>query len=182
MLTADIVALLAFIAFALLGVIFGFGWGLKFFTSGIFGIIISIFVCYLIFGLVLDISFVKQLCDDFLNWLNESGSVGSFFASIHTDYIVLAVVLFFIVQICRMLIVKIVKSVVEIKNGVIKALNKVLGAVFFVLVLLAITLIVFQIIAWIGGSVADNFLAKLDGSLFGLDALFENNPLRSIFN
>lgn len=180
MLTADIIALIALLVFVLLGVLLGFGRGLKFFTSGIFGFIISVFVCYLIFGLVLDLGFVKRLCDDFLAWLEQSGSVGSFFASIHIDYVVLAIVLFIIVQIIRIFVVKLVRAVLEINNPVFRVINKVLGAAFFVLVLFAIVLVVFQIVAWIGGTTAQNFLQSLDGSLFGLDALFENNPLLSI--
>ena len=182
MLTADIIVLIAFIVFALLGVIFGFGKGLKFFTGGIFGIIISIFVCYLIFGLVLDLGFVKGLCNSFNEWLQESGSVGSFFASIHIDYVVLAIVLFIIVQIVRIIIVKIIKGVVETNNVVFKVINKVLGVVFFVLLLFAIILIVFQIAAWIGGDTSANFLAKLNGSFFGLDYVYENNPLLSVIS
>lgn len=182
MLTADIVIMVAFIVFVLLGVILGFGRGLKFITSGIFGIIISIFVCYLIFGLVLDISFVKDLCDDLLVLLENSGSVGSFFASIHIDFVVLAIVLFLIVQILRIIIVKIIKGVVEINNPACKVINKVLGAVFFALLLIAVVLILFQIVALIGGTTAENFLAGLDGSLFGLDALYNNNPLLSIIS
>ncbi len=182
MVTADIIAVVAFVVFAILGVLMGFGRGLKFFTSGIFGIIISIFVCYLIFGLVLDISFVKELCNNFNDWLNDSGSVGAFFADIHLDYVVLAIILFIIVQIVRIIIVKIVKGVFEIDNVVFKLINKVFGAVFFLAVALAIVLIAFQIVAWVGGTTEDNFLASLEGSLFGLDALFENNPLRSVFS
>ena len=52
---------------------------------------------------------------------------------------------------------------------------------FFVAVLAALVLIVFQIIAWIGGETAQNFANQLKDSVFGLDWLFENNPLNSIF-
>ncbi len=179
---ADIIVLVAFVGFALLGGVVGFGRGLKFFTSGLFGIIMSVFVCYLIFGLVLDISFVKDLCDKFLEWLNSKGSLGTFFADIHADYMVLAVVLFIIIQIIRILIVKAVRGVFESEKAAIKLLNKIFGAVFFVVVLFAIMLIVFQVVSLIGGSTEENFLSNLDGSWFLLDVLYKNNPLLSIFN
>ncbi len=182
MITADWVAIGAVAFFALLGLFVGFGRGLKFFTSGIFGIIISIFVCYLIFGLVLDISFVGDLCDKFNDWLTEQNSVGAFFADIHIDYVVLAVVLFIIVQIVRIIIVKIIRGVVEINNKAVKVINKVLGVVFFLAVLTAIVLFVFQIVAWVDGSTAESFTEALSGSFFKLDVLFENNPLRSVFS
>ena len=181
MLTADIIAVVAFIVILLLGALAGFGRGLKFFTSGIFGIIISVIVCYFIFGLALDLSFVKQLCNNFNEWLNEKGSVGSFFADIHLDYVVLAIILFVIVQIIRIIIVKVISGVFEINNPVFKVINRALGAVFFLLVALALVLIIFQIVAWIGGTTAKNFLDSLEDSLFGLDALYENNPLLSVF-
>ena len=181
MITADIIVLVACIIFVLIGALAGFGKGLKFFTSGIFGVIISIFVCYLIFGLVLDWDAVRELLQKFNDWLAAQGSVGTFFADIHTDRIVLAVVLFIIIQILRIIVVKIIKSVVEINNVLFRIINKILGAAFFFAFALAILLIVFQIIAWIGGDTYANFLAKLDGSIFRLDDLLINNPLNSIF-
>ena len=182
MVTADVVVIVAFIVFALTGVVVGFGRGLKFFTGGVLGLIISVIVCYLIFGFVLDISFVKELCNKFLEWLNSKGSVGSFFADIHLDYVALAVVLFVIVQIIRIIIVKIIRRVFEIDNAAVKVLNKVFGAVLFVLVFVATMLIVFQIVAWVGSDTAENFLKNIQGSFFKLDDLYENNPLLSIFN
>ncbi len=181
MITADYIALAALVISVLLGVGVGFGRGLKFFTSGIFGVIISIFVCYLIFGFVLDWDVVGNLLGDFNNWLREQGGVGTFFADIYIDRVVLAVVLFIIVQIVRIIVVKIVKGIVEINNVVFKVINRILGAAFFVAVAMAVLLIVFQIVAWIGGDTAANFAANLDGSAFRLDDLFVNNPLNAIF-
>ena len=181
MITADIIVLIGFILFVLIGAVVGFGKGLRFFTSGIFGVIISIFVCYLIYGLVLDIDAVRELLDRFNEWLAAQGSVGKFFADIHTDRVVLAVVLFIIIQIIRVIIVKIIKGIFEINNVLFKIINKIFGAAFFFVVALAILLIVFQIIAWIGGDTYADFLASLDGSIFKLDELLINNPLNSVF-
>ena len=183
MLTADIIVLAGCALFVILGIIVGFGKGLKFFTSGIiFGTIISIFVCYLIYGFVLNWQFVRDLLDRFNEWMAGQGDVGTFFADIHTDRIVLAVVLFIIVTIVRVIVVNIIKSVVEIDNVFFKLINKVLGAAFFFAVALAILLIVFQIVAWVGGETATNFAESLSGSIFRLDDLFANNPLRAVFS
>lgn len=181
MITADIIVLVAFILFVLIGALAGFGKGLKFFTSGIFGVIISIFVCYLIYGLVLDWDAVRGLLDRFNEWLTQQGDVGQFFADIHTDRIVLAVVLFVVIQIIRIIIVKIIKGIVELDNVLFRIINKILGMAFFFAVALAILLVVFQIIAWIGGDTYANFLETLDGSIFRLDDLLINNPLNSVF-
>ena len=82
MVPADYIALAALVVSVVLGVGFGFGKGLKFFTSGIFGVSISIFVCYLIFGFVLDWDVVGNLLGDFNNWLREQGSLCIFCADI----------------------------------------------------------------------------------------------------
>ncbi len=182
MLTADIIVLAGSVLFALVGLIVGFGKGLKFFTSGIFGIIISVFVCYVIFGFVLNWGFVSDLLGKFNDWLRENGSVGTFFADIHTDKIVLAVALFVVVQIIRIIIVKIIKGIVEINMLGFKIVNRILGVAFMFAVALAILLVVFQIVAWVGGDTAADFAAKLDGSVFRLDDLFANNPLNSVFS
>ncbi len=182
MLTADYIVLCLLVLFILIGAVVGFGKGLKFFTSGIFGIIISVVVCYFIFGLVLDWSVVANLLIKFTDWLRGQGSVGAFFADIHIDRVVLAVVLFLIIQIVRMILVKILKSVFETDNIVFKVFNKIVGAVFFAAVFMILLLIVFQIFAWIGGETAANFLSNFEGSSLLLDKLFINNPLNSIFS
>ncbi|MCD7728419.1 MAG: hypothetical protein LUI60_00710 [Clostridia bacterium] len=182
MLTADWIAIGAIIIFALLGAFLGFGKGLKFFTSGIFGIIISVVVCYLTLGFVLDISFVKELLAKFNEWLYSKGSVATFLADISIGKVVAAIILFIIVQIVRMIVVKILKSIVEIDNKFFIVINKILGTAFFLAVLVAIALIVFQIFAWIGGETYVNFYSNLEGSLLLLDKLCANNPLISIFS
>ena len=131
MITADYIVLGVLVVFVLIGALVGFGKGLKFFTSGIFGVIISVFVCYLIFGLVLSWDFVAELLGKFSDWLREQGSVGTFFADIYIDRVVLAVVLFIIVQIVRIIVVKIVKGIVEINNVVFKVINRITSFNYF---------------------------------------------------
>ena len=57
MILADwiVIALIAF--FCLLGILFGFGKGLKFFTQGIFGVFIAVIVCYTLGGVIYNLSF-----------------------------------------------------------------------------------------------------------------------------
>ncbi|MCD8040491.1 MAG: hypothetical protein LUF82_03130 [Clostridia bacterium] len=182
MLTADWIFIAAIVICVVLGMLLGFGKGLKFFTSGIFGIIISAFICYLILGFVLDISFVQNLLADFDEWLYSSGSVGTFFADIGIGKVVVAVVLFIIIQLLRMLVVQILKSIMEIDNKAVKVINSTLGIVFMLAVMFAILLIVFQVFEMIGGETYDNFLSNLEGSALLLDKLCINNPLISIFS
>jgi hypothetical protein len=49
--------------------------------------------------------------------------------------------------------------------------------VVMIAVIVMFVLIAFQIISWVGGSTAEDFAQKLDGSVFGLDKVFANNPL-----
>lgn len=180
MITADWVAVGLVAVFALLGLLLGFGKGLKFFTSGIFGIIISVFVCYCVGGLVLKLDIVQQLLNKFIGVLENKNGFCDFLIDIHIDIIVYYIALFIVVQIVRIIIVAILKNIAEINNIVFKIINKLLGLIFFLAVLAIITLFVFQIIGWIGGSTEENFKNLLDGSLFKLDVLFSNNPLLSL--
>lgn len=181
MINADWIAIAVVAVFCLIGLFVGFGRGLKFFTSGIFGVIISVFVCYGIGGLILELDFVQELLNKFNTLLIEKENVFcEFLLKIHIDVIVYYIALFVVVQIVRVIIVAILKNIAEINNIVFKTINRIFGLILFLAVLALITLFVFQVISWIGGSTAENFAAKLEGSVFKLDKLFENNPLLSL--
>lgn len=180
MIVADLIAIILIALFCLLGLWLGFGKGLSFFTKGIFGVIISVFVCYCFGGFILKISFVNNLVLDLNQKMSEGGGFLKFLADIHFEMIVYYIVLFIITLILRAIIVKIIKSVVEVKNVFMKVINKTLGMVFFVGVLVMFTLIAFQIVQAIGGSTAESFAASLKGSFFKLDELYLNNPLMVI--
>lgn len=173
------IALIAF--FCLLGILFGFGKGLSFFTKGIFGVFIAIVVCYTLGGVIYKISFVQTMLNGLITAVEGAGAFGGFLKLIHIELIVYYVVLFVVVLILRLIIVMIIKNIVETDNIVMKIINKTFGMVFFVCVLLVLGLIVFQIIAAIGGATAEGFLASLRGSFFKLDVVFESNPLLEIF-
>lgn len=175
---ADLVAVGVVVVFALLGVLVGFGKGLRFFTKGIFGVIISIFVCYCIGGFIMQLSFVQELLTKFAAlWADKEGFFFDIIRKIRVEVIVYYIALFIVVQIIRIIIVAILKHVAEAKVLVMKVINKILGAILFIVMGVLLSLIVFQIIYWIGGDTAENFDNLLGGSLFGLDKLFEHNPL-----
>lgn len=181
MILADWIVLAGILGFALLGMLFGFGKGLKFFTGGIFGIIISIVVCYALGGLIYNFGFVQ----DGLNSMREAlakkdNGFCNFLLNIHIDLVVYYVGLFIAVSILRIIIVRIIKSIVEINNVVLITINKALGVVLFVFVALMIMLFVFWIVSLIGGGTEANFYLKLYGSKLKLDWLFEHNPFMTI--
>lgn len=179
--TVDWVLLFVLIIGALIGLILGFGKLLKIFTGGIVGFIISLVVVYFCIGFVASWGFVQDLMaklvqameganNGFVNWL----------ISIKIEKVILGVILFIVVQLLRVLIVSVIKGIVEIDNVVMRTINKFFGIVFMLVVIAMVALIVFQIVAWVGGESAINFEKSLTGA-FHIDAVFRNNPLNALF-
>ena len=181
MITADVVALIALLCCLVFGSAFGFGKGLRFFTGGVFGRIIAVVICYFLFGVVLNWGFVQTLLTKFTDMLSENGSwICNFLLNIRIDLIVFGFALFVVVQILHRLVVCIVSNVMEIKNKAISVINRILGIALFVAFAVISMLIVFQVIAWVSGTDGE-FYMNLQGSVFGLDKLFVQNPLNSVF-
>ncbi len=176
MITADVVVLIISVVSVALGGLLGFGKGLKVFTKGIFGTIISVVVCYFIYGIVLDWAFVGKLLDKFHNYLVAKDNLFcDILVKIRIDMVVFFVALFVVVTLVRVFLVNLVCELMCSDNKAVKIANKLLGIVLFLIMAFAIMLIAFQIL-----TISDGFGAKLDGSVFGLDKLYRNNPLMSI--
>lgn len=181
MITADVIVLVALLICIVLGAFMGFGKGLRLFTGGVFGRIISVVICYFLFGIVLSWSFVQDLLLKFTTMLAEQDTwICNLLLQIRIDMIVFGAVLFLVVQILRHLVVHIIAGVFEIDNKAIRIINKILGVVLFLAFAVIFTLIIFQIIAWISGT-DGGFYESLQGSVFGLDKIFTDNPLNSVF-
>ncbi len=181
MILADWIALGVVVAFALIGLIVGFGNVLKFFTSGIFGVIISLVVCYFLYGIVLNWDFVKDLMTALLNAVESADNwFCDFLVKIRIDIVAVCVAMFIVVQIVRIIIVSIIKNIVEINNPVVKVINKLFGMVLAVAILAMLGLIAFQVIAWIGGNTSARFADAIADSKFRLDYIFLHNPLNQI--
>ena len=178
MVFADIVCIVGIVIFAFLGAIFGFGKMLKFLTSGIFGIIISVVICYFVFGMVYNIPFVQSLLERFKEALVASDKpIVRFFLTIRVDIVVYAIVLFIVVSVARIVIVEIIKHVMEVQTTVMKIVNKTFGVILGVALFVGIGLIVMQIMYWSGDGTAPEQMA---GSSFRLDYIFTHNPMTNI--
>ena len=165
---------------SIIGIIVGFGKGLSILTKGIGGIIISVVVCYFIFGSLLNIRFVSGLLESFRNTLNENGSgFCKFVLAIRVDYIVYAIVLFVVVQILRKIIVGLINKGFSADNVIVKSLNRIFGLILSIAVLCIIVLLGMQLYSLIGG-VSVETTNIFEGSFFKLDYIFANNPLNSI--
>lgn len=181
MLTVDYVILIIGALSVLIGAGLGFGKGLKILGSGFIGRIITLVFCYFIFGLVASWPFVQELLNKFTSFLSQKDNfICKALITIRIDMIVLALALFFAVGLIKKLVLGIVASIFEADVGVMRFINKTLGVVFFVFTAIIITLITFQIIAWVNGEYG-TFYQSIAGSALRIDNVFINNPLNSIF-
>ena len=180
--TVDWIILAIVIVAALIGLLLGFGKCLKFFTSGIFGFCISLVVVYFFLGVFSSWSFVRDLMAK-LNELmvNANNGFVDLLIKIHIEKVILAIGLFIVVQIARIIIVRIIKNVVEIKNPAVRVINKILGMGLMLALVAMLTLIMFQIVAWVGGESAESFKHYIENSVFRLDWVYEHNPLIWMF-
>lgn len=169
----DIIALIVFIALAVLGYILGFGKILKLFTGGIFGIIISIIACAMLGGTVQTIPAVQS----FIVSVNEAATnAWQFLQYLQLGYVAFYVIMFIVVQIVRIIIVRIIKRVMESESKIVSVINRVLGFVFSVGFGIGFMLLFFAFVEVLGDtSFGQDMIAKLgDGVLY---TFYENNPI-----
>lgn len=180
MILADYIAIGSFVLFGIVGAFIGFGKGLEVLTKGVFGIIISVIATYFLLGMVLSISFVQ----DFMMKINElllakGNGFCTFLVTVKFEVIVVAVLLFVIMQILRKVVVLIISRVMESDNTAMKVINKTLGALLSVTLMVGLSLIVMQIVYFSSGAQGGSWL---EGSFFRLDYLYMHNPLTSLIN
>jgi hypothetical protein len=175
----DYITLVLLVLFAVVGLITGFGSGLKFFTSGVFGIIIAIVVCIALVPSICGLPFVVNLFAGMNENLSNVGDFGDILVVV-VDYAIVGVILFIVVQLLRILIVNIIAHIVEVDNIIFKILNKTLGVVFYVAVLFLLILLIFSIISLIGGNTATNVATWLKGGENGTGSIFKIDELYRI--
>ena len=181
MITADVVFLVSVFVCLAIGFAVGFATELKLFAGGVFGVIISALVCYFLLGVVLSWPFVQDLITKFNTVLVDANSgICNFLLTIRADLILVAIILFILVQIVRMIVVHTLVSVMRRPEIVIVVLNRLFGVLLLVAFAAILALVAFQIIAWVQG-VDGSFYQSLTGSIFGLDKIFVDNPLNALF-
>lgn len=177
----DYVALISLLAAIVLGSLFGFGKLLKFFTGGIVGVIISIVVTYFFIGVVASWGFVQEIMAKLVGAMQDANNgFVNFLLKIGLEKILLAILLFVVIQVLRIIIVNIIKSILEINNPVLKVLNRVGGVLLMLAVIVMLFLLVFHFADLIGGSAEQGIRQAMEGSVFKLDWVFDNNPLQYI--
>lgn len=179
MLMVDWIALGIIVVFAAIGALIGFGRGLKFLTGGIFGIIISVVLCYIFGSMILGVPFVNDL----LTKLAES--IGGWSIVVTVIYYV---VLFILFTLIRILIVKIIRKVAEADVLIMKIINKVFGAILMAAFGVLLGMLALQIIYWVQanpdplGDIYVNWMMNAEtgdpSAIVG--ALYVNNPLSAL--
>ena len=138
---ADLIAIGAVLIVALIGAGLGFGRFLSFLSRGVVGKIISIVVCYFIFGIVLDWPIVKNLLTTFVEFMQaQDNFFCNLLLKIRIDLIAFAIVLFFAVQLLKKVLTALVRWLFEIDFFAIRIVNKVFGVILAVLFLVIVTL------------------------------------------
>lgn len=178
MLTIDYIALAVLLVCILIGATAGFGKVLKFITKGITGKIISVVVCYFIFGVVYSWEFVQNLLNKIMAYIPpESNFFFRILHSIRLEVVVLAIILFVIVQLLRVLVVNLIDKIVEIDTPVMKVINKTLGVALTISAVLMLTSIIFSFSAIFGQGTDGTIYKAIEGSFIGIDNLYKNNPV-----
>ena len=171
--TVDIVFIAIGVALLILGYIRGFGKSLRTFTSGVFGIVISVFVCVAFGGMILGTPKMTE-------WVGQLNDIltakWEFLGKIQAGVIIYYVALFVVTQIVRIIIVKLICGLFEADNGVMKVINRILGMIFAPAIAFAFLLLVLAVLKCFEDSAAiSNMLAEIDGSI--LKKLYDINPI-----
>ena len=173
MLLADWIMLGVIAVVIILGLVAGFSGGLRFFTGGIFGVIISIIVTYFLLGVVNSWQFVQDL----LAKLNDA--MPGFLQTIHAATIIYYILLFLIVQILRVLIVRLLAGAFSAPAAPVRVINRILGMVLMVAAVFLLLLLVFAVFRVLQDtSFVQNILDSLNGTFLG--KIYENNPVKFV--
>lgn len=172
----DAVTILCAVLFAGLGLALGFARTLRFFTKGIFGFILSVFVCATFGGMIAGIPAVADLIARINASLTDAWS---FLGKIRLETVIYYVLLFFAVQILRIIIVKCIGGIFSADNAVMRTVNRILGMVLMVAAVFLLLLLVLGIFrAFDGTSFVQGIVGKIEGTFLGV--LYENNPVKFV--
>lgn len=182
MITADTIFLIAMGAALLIGAIIGFGKVFKLAITGIVGYFFALFFAYIVANLMYNFEFIQNFEHTINDPLRNMGNwFGDFLANLRIDFIIVTAVLFVIFALLRKIIGKLVQSIMEVDNTVMKVINHITGAIGGVALAFAIMLIVFQVIFAANAGIEGSFYQSLNNSFFKLDVIFANNPFKAFW-
>lgn len=180
MITADWIAIGVAVFAVLAGYVMGFGKTFDFLTKGTIGLIISLVICWFLFGIVLNWGFVQELVQKMVNYFQSADKwYFDLLLKIRIDLIAVGIALLIVVQIIRAILNKFIENVFESDNALIVVLNKSLGIIIMVAFFAVLALIVFQIFDLVGSNA---IIEKLTDSKLKLDYIYNNNPLKGFMD
>lgn len=180
MVIADIIVLCILILSAGFGAYVGFGKGLEVVSKGVLGWIMTIVACYFLLGFATEIPFVQDMMRSIVTSLQGYDAWWSnALLFIRIDIVAVSAIVYVVVVVIKVIIVQCTKNAMEIDNKFVMVINRIGGMILFLAYAIAIGLLVFQILTWIGGGTAESVANGLSGSFLGLDTVFLNNPLNS---
>lgn len=169
----NIVFIIGLIVVAILGCFLGFGKSLKITTKGIFGIIISIIVCVMLGGTVKSITAVAEFIENIDTYF---AGLWSFLGTIHFGNVIYYLCFFVVVQIIRVVIVKIICKIDETDRKGLKIASKALGAVYISVFCFSLCLLVLAgMKVFEDSEFVISTLTKIQDSF--LITLYINNPI-----
>jgi len=126
-LTINIIFVAVLLGVATVGALLGFGRSLKLSTKGVFGIVLSVALCVLFGGTLLTTNSIGEFVARGNDYFR---GVWFLLGVIRLATILYFIVLLFVFQVLRIIIVAIIKQVAEADIKGVRVINKVGGAVF----------------------------------------------------
>ena len=114
------------------------------------------------------------------NWLTSlNQSMGGFLQTIHLETIVFYVVFFLVVQVVRILAVKLIAGLFSADILPVRIVNRLLGMALMVAAVFLLLLLVFAVFRVLQDtSFVQNILDSLNGTFLG--KIYENNPVKFV--
>ena len=178
MITADIIFLIAMLLALALGALLGFGKVFVFILKGKLGFVLALYIAYLLTNILYNIPFIHDFGVGIVTGLTDNNN---FFTNIllfiRIDFIIIFLIVAVGCIVLKLVFAKTIQAVFEMDNKVMKIVNRVTGSLTMFLYAFTLMLIVFQTIYTFNNGVDGDYFKTLDGSVFGLQALYGNNPL-----
>ena len=177
MILYDYAAICVLAVFAGVGALIGFGRQLKILSKGIIGIATAAAVCYCLSGMIFGIPWVQAFMEKISVSIGATDNAfAKFLLTIRIEKIIVIAITFFAALLIIKVISRTVAKIAEADNVVIRVTDKTLGALWGGFVALLLSLVALSVLYIVKG---EEISSVFEGSFFGIDRLFTDNPIRA---
>ena len=174
----NLIFIIAMLLIALIGFLLGFSRTLKFYFRGIFGFIVSIFLCIVLGGMIRNLSIVAGWLNSLNTFLQEKAGFLANWGTIAIYYIAL----FIVINIIKLIFTKMLIKFFGMNNIFMKIINKLLGLCFAVVMTLFLMWFIISIMQMIDQNKVDDLYAYFMGKNGKiLVEILKWNPLKNLF-